>query len=193
MVKDFVNSKDFANIGLTRLVSSTLDDSLPKAQTIRELDDNIKKYARHALSDEDIVRVAKSIAERTVKSLDNLNQLAEENHVEFINKLQLIADKEKQKDEERTRIFNDLVHRAEEQVKKMHEAQTDFKTKSIEFWEFIKQKTTNHEFTVLLNADLNEINKKLKRDNIDIQNRQRAEKKEAYIKMKKEMWRKKVG
>ena len=51
-------------IGLTSTIALTLSQNLPKAKILRELDDNIHKYAEEKISDEDIVRVATRITNK---------------------------------------------------------------------------------------------------------------------------------
>ena len=71
-----INSADIADIGLTKLVSATITHSLPNTRIIKELDDNIQKYAKDKIEVGDCVRVANLIANRTITNLEELNNLA---------------------------------------------------------------------------------------------------------------------
>ncbi|MHA4846471.1 hypothetical protein ACX0G7_20000 [Flavitalea antarctica] len=189
MVKDIVDQKEFSNIGLSRLVSSTLDDSLPKSQTIRELDDNIKKYANENLKDEDILRVAKAVAERTIKNLDKINDLAENDSAAFVKKLQEIADHEKEKEDARNQMYYELVSRTREeisQMRNMHQSLSDAKDEYQDKYQEHQRVQTD---TINLNAEIVEVNKRLKREKIDLLNQIRMEKRTSYTAIQKSKWR----
>jgi len=95
-------SKDLSETGLSCLVSSTLIESMPKNAIIKELDDNITKYASEDLSSEQVVRVAKRIANKQVENLEGLNDLAKEDKEKFVKTLQ--KESEKQEEIEKKRI-----------------------------------------------------------------------------------------
>jgi hypothetical protein len=91
-----LNGEDIINVGLPALISSTLNESLPKNAIIRELDDNIHKYAQDSLTDEQVVRVATRIANKQITNIEALNKLARENKEEFVKRLQKEAEKQKE-------------------------------------------------------------------------------------------------
>ena len=97
-----IKNNDISETGLSCLVSSTMIESMPKNAIIKELDDNINKYASEDLSAEQVVRVAKRIANKQVENLEGLNVLAKEDKEKFVKTLQ--KESEKQAEIERKRI-----------------------------------------------------------------------------------------
>lgn len=90
------DSDDLVNIGLTSTISLTLNKNLPKSRVLKELDENLCKYAQEEISDDDIVRIAKRIANKQLTDIEELNSLANTNKEEFIKKLNDEADKQKE-------------------------------------------------------------------------------------------------
>ena len=81
-------------IGLSRLVSATIDQGMPSQRTMRELDENVRLYAKDELTADDLVYVATAVAERTV-NVDELNRKAETKTEEFVEDLHSIAERKK--------------------------------------------------------------------------------------------------
>jgi hypothetical protein len=171
MVKSDIENAEFANIGLTRLISTTLNDALPNSAIINELDDNIKKYAQDIISDEDIVRVSKGIAQRTIMNIDGLNEVAKKDEKKFVSHLQQIANEQKQKEEQMQNILEKVV---KELKGKMVETET---TKEKYEKVITREKELEKE---LLNA---------KNNLIKIQNESRKITREKLIRKKKRNWR----
>jgi len=116
-VKANVNVADLSEIGLTRLISSTLSSSLPNTRIIKELDENIQKYAKDIISDKEIIRVAKRIANKTNASLEELNKTAERDPDEFVRRLQ----EEAKKAEEEQAMFDEKLKALILKIKKQVE------------------------------------------------------------------------
>lgn len=91
-----LSADDLTNIGLTSTISLTLNKNLPKSKVLKELDENLCKYAQENISDEDIVRIAKRITNKQLTNIEELNSLAEKNKEEFTKRLNEEADKQKQ-------------------------------------------------------------------------------------------------
>jgi hypothetical protein len=109
-VNQKLESNDVADIGLSSLISVTLTENLPKTSLIRELDDNIHKYAQEKIKDEDIIRLSTRIANKELKDLKNLNKLAELPSKEaFVKRLESEIEKQKKKEEERAKQFNNVL------------------------------------------------------------------------------------
>lgn len=130
--KKEVGENELVDIGITRLISCTLNETLPKSTIIRELDDNIKKYAVEKISDKDILRVGTRIAKRSLKNIDELNKIAQKNQEEFIKRLQREADIEREEDEQRTKAFQDLIKRMVLKEKEMDEAKENYRNKLLD-------------------------------------------------------------
>lgn len=112
------DNKDISETGLTCLVSSTLIESMPKNAIIKELDDNINKYANEDLSPEQVVRVAKRIANRQIDDLDGLNSLAKDDKENFVKTLQKEAEKQEEIESKRIAQVEKILSELEEQTEK---------------------------------------------------------------------------
>ncbi len=125
-INDSIDGDDLAEIGLTSTISLTLNKNLPKSQILRELDDNIHKYAKEEVSDADIIRVATRITNKQLKDIEELNALADKDKVEFVKRLEEEANKQKRLDETRNknleRVFKDISIRTDELEKTNSEA-----------------------------------------------------------------------
>lgn len=126
-IKKQVGEADLAEIGITRMISCTLNDTLPKSAIIRELDDNIKKYAAEKISDKDIVRVATRIANRNLKDLEELNKIADTDSEDFVKRLQREADIERDENEKRMKEFQELIQRLITKEKQLDEVRDNYK------------------------------------------------------------------
>ena len=176
-ITNSIDGEDLAEIGLTSTIALTLSQNLPKAKILRELDDNIHKYAEEKISDEDIVRVATRITNKQLKDIESLNLLAEQNKEEFIKRLEDEARKQKEIEESRIKnlekVFNNLSLRTDNLEKSKKEY--DEKSKSID--SIIAEKISE--------AD------KLKNQLFDEKNETRRIKREAWIDNEVKKWRRK--
>lgn len=125
-VNKVIQGGDLADIGLTSTLSLTLNSNLPKSQILRELDDNIQKYAKEDISDTDIVRVATRITNKQLKNIEELNELAgKEDKSLFVKKLEEEANKQKKIEETRIKklesLFKDISIRTNELEKSKNE------------------------------------------------------------------------
>lgn len=181
-IKKHVGDSDLADIGITRMISCTLNETLPKSAIIRELDDNIKKYGAEVISDKDIIRVATRIANRNLKNLEELNKIADNNGEEFVKRLQKEADIEREESEKRMREFQELIQRLVKKEKQMDDVRDNYKTKLHE------AKTTQTEAIDKVNqhstALEEEKKKRLKAENILIKI-----KRDKYFNDKLKTWR----
>lgn len=164
-ITNSIDGQDLAEIGLTSTVALTLSQNLPKAKILRELDDNIHKYAEEKISDEDIVRVATRITNKQLKDIETLNLLAEQNKEEFIKRLEDEAKKQKEIEDARIKnlekVFNSLSSRTDNLEKSKQEYEQ--KSKSID--SLIQDK--NSETEKLRNELFNEKNeaRRIRREN----------------------------
>lgn len=110
MTKDFT-SNDLGNIGLSSSISLTLNKNLPKARVLKEFDDNLCKYAKDNISDEDVSNISKRITSKGLSNaeIEYINDLAkQDDKTSYFNKLNEISNKQKDED----RKLKDLVNRA---------------------------------------------------------------------------------
>ena len=98
---------------LNALISCTLNSSLPQASIIKELDDNIQKYKDASISDKDILRIATRITTHQLKNIEELNEIAESDSKQFVQKWKEEADKQKQEDDKRIARFEDVLKKLE--------------------------------------------------------------------------------
>jgi len=113
-----VKTTDVTAIGLSRLVATTINDSLPSPRLLRELDDNIQKYAVGKIDASECVRVASMVANRTLVNLDQLNKVAQKNPNEFIFQLKELAAKSKIEEKNKEKRTNKLVEKIHEDFEK---------------------------------------------------------------------------
>ncbi|MFC0772413.1 hypothetical protein [Terrimonas alba] len=192
MVKGSLSTFDFSSIGLSRLVSTTLDDSLPNASTIRSLDGNIQKYAKDNITDEDVVRVAKGIAERTISNLEELNKLAESDDKKFVETLQGIANQQKKKEEDITKLLNKLVEDVTKKTQILEVKTSKIDKEREDHERIIREEKEKYQEVIGINSELAEQSKKMKAENINLQNQIRKPLREKYIRRKVFWWRTKA-
>lgn len=93
-----LNGADLSSLGLNRLISSTISESLPKARVLKEFDDNLSTYAKDNINDYDCVRATIKIAENSLGGFDDLNDLANKDPEEFVNRLSELSRIKKEED-----------------------------------------------------------------------------------------------
>jgi len=122
---DFV---EMADVGLTQLISVTLSQSLPNPYVLRELDENIQKYATEKIEIGEFHRLAQSVGNKTVTNLDleELNKIAKKSPDEFISKLKSYLEKAKIEQKKNEEVTNQMIKRLkidwENQIKEKEEA-----------------------------------------------------------------------
>lgn len=182
-IKKQVGDSDLADIGITRMISCTLNETLPKSAIIRELDDNIKKYGAEVISDKDIIRVATRIANRNLKNLEELNKIADNSGEEFVKRLQKEADIEREESEKRMREFQELIQRLVKKEKQMDDVRDNYKTKLHE------AKTTQSEAIDKINKHSTALEEEQKK-RLKAENELIKIKRDKYFKDKLKTWRK---
>ena len=128
-----LDNEDLIEIGLSSIVAYTLNDSLPKASIIRELDENIQKYRTDVITDRDIINISSRISNKQLKNINELNNLANQNKDEFVKKLKEEALIQEKEEEERIEKFEKLYQRFEAQIDGLDKAKSIVKTKEIIF------------------------------------------------------------
>ena len=181
-----VNSKiegnDLAEIGLTSIISLSLNSNLPKSKILRELDDNIHKYAKEEISDTDIIRVATRITNKQLRDIEELNTLAENDKVEFVKRLEEEASKQKRIEESRIKklehIFNDISIRTEE----LEKSKKEFQEKSKGIDKIVIEKNSSNSKVSKLEKEL------IQEKNINRENLRRDWKKSELKKWRTKSW-----
>jgi len=187
-----VNADELSDIGITSLISLTLSDSLPKAAIIRELDDNIHKYAAEELTDNDIVRIATRITNKQLKDIETLNKLAKNNKEEFIKRLNQEAKKQAKQEGERIKKLDKLFKELSDKGKSFHKLKAELEHKT---------KTLDGKLSKLQDQDsskdgmISELSTQLakeKRERIKDENKRRHEKRKEYLNKQVGNWRRKT-
>ena len=127
-----VQDEELVDIGLSSLISLTLNGSLPKTSIIRELDDNIHKYADEQISDSDIIRIATRITSKQLKNVEELNELATTNKEEFVQRLQQEAKKQEAIEGERLKMLEKAVNNLSKKSSSLEKVRGQFEQRSNE-------------------------------------------------------------
>jgi hypothetical protein len=184
-VNQKLESNDVADIGLSSLISVTLTENLPKTSLIRELDDNIHKYAQEKIKDEDIIRLSTRIANKELKDLKNLNKLAELPSKEaFVKRLESEIEKQKKKEEERAKQFNNVLDEFQKHSKTLDKQRKDIEKKSKVFDEKLNMMSSD---SLSKDSKIAQLEKELEEN----KKKHFEGKKEVFIKNKISKWRQK--
>jgi hypothetical protein len=139
-VNKSIDTNDLAEIGLTSAISLTLSKDLPKSNIIRELDDNIHKYAKEDISDTDIIRVATRITNKQLKDIEELNLLASNDKEEFVKRLQEEANRQKKIEESRIQKLENVFKNISERTDELEKTKQEFQEKSKNIDVILKEK-----------------------------------------------------
>lgn len=124
-----VKTNDINEIGLTRLVANTINDSLPNPRVLKEFDENVQKYAKGKIEPSDCVRVANAIANKTLVNLEQLNKAARDNQDEFVLMLKDISKKAKQDEARKEKLTNEIIDKIHKEFEQRF-LQRDFELKN---------------------------------------------------------------
>jgi len=185
-----INYKEVADIGLTSLISLSLSESLPKMSVIKELNDNIEKYSKDgSITDSDIVKLSTRIATKQLKDLDSLNKIAKTDSKKFLKRINEEARKQDEIDEERNKNIEKTLKDIKlsmsdnlEEIKREYAKKTENMVDKISK---LENRTDGKD------RKISDLEKKLideKASRIEIENKNRLEKREVYIKGKLRKW-----
>lgn len=189
-----IDINEISEIGLTSLISMGLTSSLPRLSIIRELDDNIHKYAQDSgLTDADIVRVAMRITTKQLTDIENLNKLAKQDKEQFVKRLNDEAQKQKELDEERIKKLDKILQELTSKSHSLQKVKSDFEEKSKNLDERITSVTGESQLkdkTIQsLNSELEKEKALRKKEN----NKRQSEKREQFIDDTVVKWRRKTN
>ncbi|WP_129019937.1 hypothetical protein [Edaphocola flava] len=120
------SANDLVNIGLTSTISLTLNKNLPKSKVLKDLDDNLCKYAQEEIADEDILRVARRITNKQLIDIEELNSIAESDKEEFIKRLNDEASKQKALEEKTARSIDSVFKAIRSEANKLSQAKREY-------------------------------------------------------------------
>ena len=186
-----LDNEDLIEIGLSSIVAYTLNDSLPKASIIRELDENIQKYRTDIITDKDIINISSRISNKQLKNINELNSLANQNKDEFVKKLKEEAVIQEKEEKERVLKFEKLYQRFEVQINTLDKTNLSIKSKEIEL-DKIKKDVEDEKIATQTQIDiLNQVLEQERNHKEELQKQIRKDKREQYISTEVIKWRKK--
>lgn len=181
-----IANDEMVDIGLTALVAFTLNEALPKARVIKELDTNIQKYKDESISDKDVLLLSTRIASGQFKNIEKLNELAIHNPAKFNEGIKDEARKQEELEKDRIDKFEKLFNKLNEEVGQI----SSYKVKIDKAKELEIQKIQNVANTDILKKD--EEIKRLKKENTIIENKRRKTEREVYLAKIMKEWRRKT-
>lgn len=184
-----VSSNDLASIGLTSLISCTLNSNLPKATIIRELDNNIQKFAKDKLEDITIHRIALRIANSNSSEILELNKLAEVDSEKFVERLENVSNEQKKIEESKVQKLDEMIQNFQNTMHRLDEVRTKFQSKSKDL---VKEKLDFENDIKNKGIELDRANKGLadeKKMRLEVENKYRIEKREDWYNKRIKKWR----
>lgn len=183
-----VTQNDIANIGLSSLVAFTLNESLPKASIIKELDDNIQKYAKEDITDRDILLISTRITNRQLRNIQELNDIAQKDKEKFVANLKEEANKQNILEIERQRKLDEVFSEVNDISRKLHETTESLQIEK----EQLNQRDKDREIEKLnLKSEYKNKLEKERKENLDYRAKIKEERKEDFYKKELQEWRKK--
>ena len=179
-VNSSIDGDNLAEIGLTTTLSITLNENLPKSKILRELDDNIHKYAQEEISDTDIVRVATRITNKQLENIEELNALAESDKAAFVKRLEEESQKQKNIEESRIKKLEELFTSFSIQTEELEKTKKEYENKATTIEDLASQKEKS-------DSSISELEEQL----LDEKNETRRIKREAWIDSEVKKWRNK--
>ncbi len=187
-----VANDEMVDIGLTSLVAFTLNETLPKARIIKELDANIQKYKDSTVTDRDVLMLSTRISNGQFKDIEKLNELAKNNPAKFNEGIKEEAKKQEEVERERSEKFEDLFIKFSDELNKASAYRESIdKEKDIEV-----QKVRDDSNIRIIERDniISEKDKeiqKLKNENIIKENKLRKKERDTFIDQIISKWRRK--
>lgn len=124
---------DLSNMGITSLLSCTLNSSLPKIRIIKELDENIQKYREHHdITDKDVINLSTRIVNRQIKDVQELNNIARRDEAAFAAKVKEESIKQEQIEASRVQRFENMVQMLHGEIKEIQGNQAKMQQKYTE-------------------------------------------------------------
>lgn len=193
-----LDNEDLIEIGLSSIVAYTLNDSLPKASIIRELDENIQKYRADVITDKDIINISSRISNKQLKNITELNNLANLDKEEFVKKLKEEALIQEKEEAGRVEKIEKLFERLETQISSFDKAKLNIKTKETSLNEKeidlnrIKTENENEKTSSKIQIDnLSQALDQEKKEKAVLLQQMRKDKREKYVDEEVRKWRNK--
>ncbi len=181
-----IGDDDVAEIGLSSLVAFSLNETLPKTAVIRELEDNIQKYADQEISDNDIILVSTRIVNRQLKNIQELNNLANLDSTAFVDRLKREAETQRNVEAQKHESLAKFMNQLQKQMLSLKSTEMDYNNQiktSAEREKFIENEA-NAKVAILEQRLLAE-----KEERIKNENKVREEKRNLLINKEVKWWR----
>lgn len=174
---------ELIDIGLTSLIAFTLNEALPKARIIKELDENIQKYRNESISDKDVLLLATRIANGQIKSIERLNEFAKKDIKKFNEGIKEEAKKQDYIEKKRSERFEQAFKMFEEKYSKLNDYKEEIdiqaKAEINQFKEASKSLFEEKELQI----------KKLEVENLKKENKIRESKRNEFLNKNLKSWR----
>lgn len=184
---NIVATEEILEIGLTSLIAFTLNQNLPKARIVKELDDNIQKYKSENITDKDVLLLSTRIADGQIKDLEEINKLADEGNVsDFNRRIKKEAEKQKEIEHRRDERLNAIVNCFQKEITDIqsHKKNIDKKYEK-------KINDNRSQYEELLRGRQNDI-QMLSNENRKLKNENQKIKRDQYIDKELLRWRKRA-
>lgn len=124
--QSIIDGSELSNLGLTRLVSTTVSNSLPNSRTLKELDENFGKFSGNGqITADDTLVVANLIAKKKIDSPEYLVKLAKKDGGKFIKEVKSLAEKGREEEQNLHQKVNQLLEKFEESFNKKEELKVE--------------------------------------------------------------------
>lgn len=177
-----VDANMVVEISLTSLVASTLNEKLPKARIIKELDDNIRKYKNENITEQDVYNLSIRIANGQIKDLEQINASAGADKIKFNQRIKEESERQRKEDEVRAKKFDELMHSLSKGIIQIREQQQNLRITYDEKSKEIETDIANK------NSIIAQKDKEIEELNNQLSSYQEKEKRK-YIKKKVREWR----
>lgn len=141
-VTGLISSNELSEMGLTRLVSTTISYSLPSPKVLRDLDDNFNTYGGSEITADDTIMVAAMISKKKIDKPEELNKIALNNPDNFILKVKEYAEQGRAEEKEINEKLDKLLAKLEIVARKPKLEKKEKKENTIET-EVIKETELN--------------------------------------------------
>lgn len=159
-VHESMSALDLVEIGLTSSVSLTLHSDLPRSKVLKELDDNIHKYAKDNVSDRDILRVATRITNKQLKDIETLNELAKKDKGEFVARLEEEAERQKRVESQRIAKLEEVFKEISLRTEELEQSKKEFEEKAERIIALEQEKQNTEDKVKQLEAEIEKRDKK---------------------------------
>lgn len=186
-----IDNDDLIEIGLSSIVAYTLNESLPKASIIRDLEKNIEKYRGEQITDKDILNIATRISKKQIKNVAELNKIAESNTSEFVEKLKAEAEIQQKIEDERVEKFDHLLVKIERQLVNFEKAKASLASKENKLNEREKEIEGSKSFDQSIIDGLKEALENEKKEREILESKIKEERKQRFLDSEVKKWRRK--